>query len=167
MGLFSKDIHTLNDLFVHQLQDIYYAESQIVKALPKMIEKATDAQLKDSFSRHLKETETHVSRIEQVFKMHNAEKKAVKCPAIDGIIEEANEVAGDVDDKQVLDSALAAAAQAVEHYEIARYGTLVAWAKQLGRTDCATILQKTLDEEKATDAKLTAIAESKLNLRAA
>jgi ferritin-like metal-binding protein YciE len=166
MGLFSKDIRTLNDLFVHQLQDIYYAENQILKALPKMIAKATDSQVKDGFARHLEETKTHVTRLEQVFKMHNAEVKAVKCPAIDGIIAEAEEVAGDVDDKQVLDAALVASAQAVEHYEMTRYGTLVAWAKQLGRNDCATILQKTLDEEKATDAKLTAIAESKLNLRA-
>ena len=167
MGLFSKDIRTLNDLFVHQLQDIYYAENQIVKALPKMISKATDGQVKDGFTRHLEETKTHVKRLEQVFQMHNAEVKAVKCPAIDGIITEAEEVAGDVEDKQVLDAALIASAQAVEHYEMTRYGTLVAWAKQLGRTDCATILQKTLDEEKATDAKLTSIAESKINLRAA
>ena len=167
MGLFSKDIRTFNDLFVHQLQDVYYAEKQILKALPKMIEKATDVQLKDAFSRHLKETETHVTRLEQVFQMHKAEVKAVQCPAIDGIIKEANEVAGEIEDKQVLDAALAAQAQAVEHYEWTRYGTLVAWAQQLGRNDCATILQKTLDEEKAADAKLTAIAESKLNLRAA
>jgi len=167
MGLFTKDISTLDDLFVHQLQDIYYAENQILKALPKMIEKATDVQLKDGFSTHLKETQAHVSRLEQVFQMHNAEAKAVTCPAIDGIIKEANEVSGEIADKTVLDAALASSAQAVEHYEIARYGTLVAWAKQLGRSDCASILQKTLDEEKATDQKLTAIAESKLNLRAA
>jgi ferritin-like metal-binding protein YciE len=152
---------------VHQLQDIYYAEKQILKALPKMIGKATDVQLKDGFSKHLKETEAHVSRLEQVFQMHNAEVKAMSCPAIDGIIAEANDVASDIADKTVLDSALAAAAQAVEHYEIARYGTLVAWAKQLGRSDCATILQKTLDEEKGADRMLTSIAESKLNLRAA
>jgi ferritin-like metal-binding protein YciE len=167
MGLFSKDIRTLNDLFVHQLQDIYYTENQILKALPKMIAKATDSQVKDGFTRHLEETKTHVSRLEQVFKMHNAEAKAIKCPAIEGIIAEAEDVAGDVEDKQVLDAALIASAQAVEHYEMTRYGTLVAWAKQLGRSDCATILQKTLDEEKATDAKLTSIAESKINLRAA
>jgi ferritin-like metal-binding protein YciE len=167
MGLFSKDIRTLNDLFVHQLQDIYYTENQILKALPKMISKATDSQVKDGFTRHLEETKTHVSRLEQVFKMHNAEAKAIKCPAIEGIIAEAEDVAGDVEDKQVLDAALIASAQAVEHYEMTRYGTLVAWAKQLGRSDCATILQKTLDEEKATDAKLTSIAESKINLRAA
>lgn len=167
MGLFSKDIKTMNDLFVHQLQDIYYAEKQLVKALPTMAQKASDPQLKQGFLSHLDETKTHVTRLEQVFQMHGAEIKAVKCPAIDGIIEEADEVAGEVDDKSVLDAALISAAQAAEHYEITRYGSLIAWAKQLGRNDCASVLQKTLDEEKAADKKLTAIAESKVNLRAA
>jgi ferritin-like metal-binding protein YciE len=167
MGLFTKDIKTMNDLFVHQLQDIYYAEKQLVKALPKMAEKATDKQLKQGFLTHLDETKTHVQRLEQVFQMHGAEVKAVNCPAIDGIIEEADEVAGEVEDKNVLDAALINAAQAAEHYEIARYGSLIAWARQLGRGDCASVLQKTLDEEKTTDLKLTALAEGKVNLRAA
>jgi ferritin-like metal-binding protein YciE len=167
MGLFTKDIKTMNDLFVHQLQDIYYAEKQLVKALPKMAEKAGDSQLKQSFLTHLDETRGHIKRLEQVFQMHGAEIKAVTCPAIDGIIKEADEVAGEVEDKLVLDAALINAAQAAEHYEITRYGSLVAWAKQLGRNDCAGILQKTLDEEKATDRKLTTLAESKVNLRAA
>ena len=167
MGLFTKDIKTMNDLFVHQLQDIYYAEKQLVKALPKMAEKATDAQLKQGFLTHLAETRTHVQRLEEVFRMHGAEVKAVNCPAIDGIIEEAEEVAGEVEDKQVLDAALINAAQAAEHYEITRYGSLVAWARQLGRTDCASVLQKTLDEEKATDLKLTSLADGRINLRAA
>ena len=99
--------------------------------------------------------------------MHGHSPKGVTCPAIDGIIEEANDVAGDVADKEVLDAALLASAQAVEHYEITRYGTLIAWAKQLGRPDCASVLQQTLDEEKATDQKLTAIAEAKVNQKAA
>jgi ferritin-like metal-binding protein YciE len=167
MGLFTKDIKTMNDLFVHQLQDIYYAEKQLVKALPKMAEKATDKELKQGFLAHLDETKTHVQRLEQVFQLIGAQAKAVDCPAIDGIIKEANEVAGEVADKPVLDAALINAAQAAEHYEIARYGSLVAWAKQLGRNDVASILQKTLEEEKATDRKLTALAESKVNLRAA
>jgi ferritin-like metal-binding protein YciE len=167
MGLFTKDIKTMDDLFVHQLQDIYYAEKQITKALPKMIEKATDAQLKAGFKTHLEETNVHVERLEQVFKMHGAAAKAVTCPAIDGIIKEADETAGEVEDKKVLDAALINAAQAVEHYEIVRYGSLIAWAKQLGRNDCASVLQKTLDEEKATDQKLTSLAEGKINLRAA
>lgn len=167
MGLFSKDIKTMDDLFVHTLQDIYYAEKQILKALPKMIEKATNPQLRQGFEEHLRQTEGHVKRVEEVFRMHGAEAKAVDCPAMDGIIKETNEIAGEVDDKQVLDAALIAAAQAVEHYEITRYGTLIAWAKQLGRNDCASVLQKNLDEEKATDRKLSDLAESRVNLQAA
>ena len=167
MGLFTKDIKTMNDLFVHQLQDIYYAENQLMKALPNMAQKATDPQLKQGFLTHLEETRQQVKRLEEVFRMHGAEIKAVNCPAIDGIIEEADEVAGEVADKAVLDAALINAAQAAEHYEITRYGSLIAWAKQLGRNDCAGVLQKTLDEERATDKKLTSLAESKINLRAA
>ena len=167
MGLFTKDIKTMNDLFVHQLQDIYYAEQQLTKALPKMASKATDPQLKQGFLTHLEETKEHVARLEEVFKMHGVPVKAVDCPAIDGIIEEADDIAGEVDDKQVLDAAIIAAAQAVEHYEIARYGTLVAWAEQLGHRPCIALLQKSLDEEKATDKKLTSLADSKVNRRAA
>lgn len=167
MGLFTKDIKTMDDLFVHQLQDIYYAEQQLVKALPKMAEKATSPQLKQAFKSHLTETEGHVKRVEQVFKMHGVEAKGVTCPAIDGIIKEANETAGEVEDKTVLDAALINAAQAAEHYEITRYGSLVAWAKQLGRSDCASVLQQNLDEEKACDQKLTALAIGGINMRAA
>jgi ferritin-like metal-binding protein YciE len=167
MGLFSKDIKTFDDLFVHQLQDIYYAEKQLVNALPKMADKATDPELKRSFLEHLDQTKGHVARLEQVFKMHNAEAKAVTCPAIDGIIKEVNETTGEVEDKEVLDAALINAAQAAEHYEINRYGTLVAWAKRLGREDCASLLKQTLDEEKSTDQHLTTLAESKINARAA
>jgi ferritin-like metal-binding protein YciE len=167
MGLFSKDIKTLNDLFVHQLKDIYYAEQQIVKTLPDMIEKATNAELKAGFRKHLEETKGHVKRVEEVFKMHGVEAKGVDCPAIDGILEEAQDVAGDVTDKKVLDAALIAAAQAVEHYEITKYGTLIAWAKELGRSDCASVLKKNLDEEEMTDQALTKIATSKVNQRAA
>ena len=167
MGLFSKDIKTLDDLFVHQLPDIYYAEKQIVQALPEMIEKAKDPGLKQGFEAHLGETKNHVKRLEEVFKMHGVEAKGVECPAIDGIIKEADEIAGEVDDKKVLDAALIAAAQAVEHYEITRYGTLIAWAKQLGRPDCASVLQENLEEEKAADSKLTALAERNINVKAA
>jgi ferritin-like metal-binding protein YciE len=167
MGIFSKDLHTFDDLFVHQLRDIYYAEKQLVKALPKMVEKAKSPQLKQAFQSHLTETKAHVERVEQVFRMHGVEAKAVSCPAIDGIIEEANEIAGEVDDKEVLDAALIAAGQAAEHYEIARYGTLVAWARQLGRNDCASVLEQNLAEEKAADKKLTSLAESGINRKAA
>jgi ferritin-like metal-binding protein YciE len=167
MGLFSKDIKTMNDLFVHTLRDIYYAEKQIVKALPDMIDKSSDPQLKQGFQTHLRETENHVKRLERVFQLVGEKAQGVDCPAIDGIIEEANDVAGEVEHKSVMDAALIAAAQAVEHYEMTRYGTLIAWANQLGRSDCTSLLQQTLDEEKATDKKLTAMAESQVNRRAA
>jgi ferritin-like metal-binding protein YciE len=167
MGLFTKDIKTMNDLFVHQLQDIYYAEQQLVKALPKMAEKASEPQLKQDFLFHLDETKGHVRRLEEVFRMCGTAVKAVDCPAIDGIIEEANETTGEVADKAVLDAALINAAQAAEHYEIARYGSLISWARQLGRADVSALLQKTLDEEKVTDRKLTTLAEGRVNLRAA
>jgi ferritin-like metal-binding protein YciE len=167
MGFFSRDIKNMDDLFVHTLRDIYYAEKQIVQALPDMIEKSNDPQLQQGFQSHLRETENHVKRLERVFQLHGKEAAGVNCPAIDGIIEEANDVAGEVEDKSVLDAALIAAAQAVEHYEITRYGTLIAWAKQLGRNECAALLQQNLDEEKAADKKLTAMAESKVNRRAA
>jgi ferritin-like metal-binding protein YciE len=167
MSLFSKDIKSLDDLFVHTLRDIYYAEQQITQALPKMIDKATSPALKQGFEKHLRETEGHVQRLEQVFELHGVKAKGVDCPAIDGIIEETEEIAGDIDDKQVMDAALIAAAQAVEHYEITRYGTLIAWANELGRSDCASILKKNLEEEKATDKKLTDMAESRVNLQAA
>ena len=167
MGFFSKDIKNMDDLFVHTLRDIYYAECQIAKALPDMVEKATDPGLKQAFQAHLGETKSHVKRVEQVFQMHGVEVKGTDCPAIDGILDEANEVAGEVDDKRVLDAALIAAAQAVEHYEMTRYGTLVAWAKQLGRNDCASLLQQNLDEEKAADQKLNALAEGNINRKAA
>jgi ferritin-like metal-binding protein YciE len=163
MGLLSKPIKNLDDLFVHTLQDVYYAEQRITKALPKMIEKVSDPQLQQALRSHLEETRNQIKRVEQVFRMHNAEAKPVSCPAIDGIIEEAEEIMGDSKDSEVLDAAALAAAQAVEHYEIARYGTLIAWARQLGRADCAAVLEPTLAEEKAADRKLTEIAEARVN----
>ncbi|WNO53807.1 ferritin-like domain-containing protein [Stakelama saccharophila] len=158
MGLFTKDIESFDDLFLHQLQDVYYTENQITKALPKMIDKASDPTLREGFETHLRETEGQIERLERIFDMLGERAKAVTCPAIDGIIKEANEVAGDIADKAVLDAALIASAQAVEHYEITRYGTLIAWANQLGRGEIAAILEETLDEEYATDDKLTALA---------
>jgi ferritin-like metal-binding protein YciE len=140
---------------------------QIVQALPDMIEKTSDPQLKQGFQSHLRETENHVKRLERVFQLHGKQAAGGECPAIDGIIEEANDVAGEVADKAVLDAALIAAAQAVEHYEITRYGSLIALARQLGRNDCAALLEQNLEEEKAADKKLTAMAESKVNRRAA
>jgi ferritin-like metal-binding protein YciE len=167
MGFFSSDIKTMDDLFVHTLRDIYYAENKIIKSLPNMIEKATDPQLKRAFENHLGETRNHAKRLEDVFRIHGVEPKSIDCPAIDGIVDEADDVAGEVDNTQVMDAALVAAAQAVEHYEISRYGTLIAWAKQLGRKDCASVLQQTLNEEKSTDQKLSSLAELFVNRKAA
>jgi ferritin-like metal-binding protein YciE len=167
MGFFSKDIKTLDDLFVHSLRDIYYAEKKIEKVLPNMADHATDPGLKDSFDRHHDQTGLHIERLEKVFEMYGAEAKTVGCPAIEGILEEADEVSGDIDDDKVMDAALIAAAQTVEHYEITRYGTLIAWARELGRNDCAEILEETLVEERATDQVLTNLAESRINLKSA
>ena len=167
MGLFTTPIKTLDDLFVHTLQDIYYAENQITKSLPKMIDKATNAQLKQGFETHLQETREQIKRLEQVFQMHGQPVKGVTCAAMDGILAEAKEIISDCKDGEVLDAAMLSAAQAVEHYEITRYGTLAAFAEELGRSDCAALLRETLAEEKHTDTKLSAMAESRLNRKAA
>ena len=158
-----KNIETLQDLFVHTLQDIYYAEQQITKALPKMISKATDPQLQQGFEKHLRETEGQIQRLDQVFGTLGLSPKGVECPAIDGIIKEADEIAGEIADKAVLDAALIAAAQAVEHYEIARYGTMCRWAELIGQKQAAKLLKETLAEEEATDMSLTKIAEGSAN----
>ena len=167
MGLFSKPIKSLDDLFVHTLQDIYYAENQIVKHLPTMAAKAGHPALKAAFQQHLTETQGQVKRLEKVFEMHGQPIKAVTCPAMDGILAEAKEVISDCDDPHVCDAAMLSAAQAVEHYEITRYGSLISYAKQLGRSDCASVLAETLEEEKATDKRLTGIAEQQVNKEAA
>jgi ferritin-like metal-binding protein YciE len=167
MGLFSRDIKTMQDLFAHQLEDIYYAEMQLVRALPAMAEKATDNQLKQILMLHRDETRAQVRRLEHVFDALGITMKAIDCPAIDGIIEEAEDVAAEIADKSVLDAALISAVQAAEHYEIARYGSLIAWARELGRADIAGLLQKTLEEEKVADQMLTSLAMGRLNLRAA
>jgi ferritin-like metal-binding protein YciE len=167
MGLFSEGIHSMDDLFMHTLEDIYYAEHQIEKALPEMISKATDAELKRGFEKHLDETHNQITRLEDVFKKLGQEPKGTDCPAIDGIIEESNEIAGEIEDKRVIDAALIAAAQAVEHYEITRYGTLVAWAQELGHRGVISLLQRNLKEEAATDKKLTTLAMKRANPKAA
>ncbi len=154
---------SMEKLYLHTLKDIYYAEKQIVKALPKMIEKASAEPLRSAFEAHLEETKEHVSRLEEVFSLLDEKARGEECPAIEGLIEEAEELAKEISDEETLDAALAAAAQAVEHYEMSRYGSLVAWSEELGRSDCGKLLQKTLDEEKAADRKLTKIAESRLN----
>jgi ferritin-like metal-binding protein YciE len=166
MGLFSKDINTLEELFAHGLRDIYYAENQILKALPKLIESATNPQLRKTLKDHLKETEAQVSRLEQIFEMREEKPKGTKCPGINGLIGEGDDLTGDIGEKHVLDAAIIASAQAVEHYEITRYGTLIAWAREMGRNDFADILEENLEEEKAADEKLNRIAESRVNAMA-
>src|SRR3977135_2108168 len=146
MGLFTKDIKTMKDLYLHVLQDLYYAQNQIKKPLPDMIEKATNRELTAAFKAHLGETENQIGRLDQAFQLLGKEPKGTTCPAIDGIIKEANEVAGECDDKKVLDAALVAAAQAVEHYEITRYGTLISWSEELGREAIANLLNTRLNE---------------------
>jgi ferritin-like metal-binding protein YciE len=160
-------LKTLDDLFVHFLKDIYYAEKQLVKALPKMAGKATSPQLAAAFRSHLEETRQHVERLEKVFEICGRAPRAETCEAIQGIIEEGKEIMDETGDAEVRDAGLIAAAQAAEHYEIARYGTLVAWAEQLGMKDTVKILNKTLDEEYAADKKLSAVAENRLNKKAA
>jgi ferritin-like metal-binding protein YciE len=158
MGLFSPDIQSMDDLLLHGLQDIYYAENQIVKALPKLIDKATNRDLSKGLRDHLEETKKQIARLDQVFQKLGEEPKGVKCPAIDGLIKEGDEVAGDVADKEVLDAAIIGSAQAVEHYEMARYGTLIAWAEAIGHDDIIRLLNTNLNEEKAADKKLSAVA---------
>lgn len=168
MGMFSKDIETMDDLLLHGLQDIYYAEQQIVKALPKLIDKATNRDLTKGLKDHLEETKDQITRLDQAFKKLGKSPKGAKCPAIDGLITEGEEIASEVADKEVLDAAIVAAAQAVEHYEIARYGTLIAWAEACGHDDIVRFLITNLNEEKAADKKLSAVALRKgVNRKAA
>ena len=168
VGLFSKDIKTMDDLLLHGLQDIYYAENQITKALPKMIEQATNRDLSQGLKNHLEETNKQIERLDQVFKKLGQTPKGTDCPAIDGLIKEADEVAGEIADKEVLDAAIVASAQAVEHYEMARYGTLIAWAEALGHDDIVRFLNTNLNEEKAADTKLNTVALRKgVNRKAA
>jgi len=149
---------TLEDLFEENLKDIYYAERKILVALPKMAKAAKSDELKAAFQKHLAETEGQVDRIQQVFKMLKKPPKGKTCPAILGLVEEADEVMEDFEDSSALDAGLLSGAQAVEHYEMARYGTLIAWANQLGMKDAANLLNQTLEEEKKTDAALSKLA---------
>src|SRR4029450_998605 len=157
MGLFTRDIETMDELLLHGLKDIYYAENQIVKSLPKLIEKATNRELTKGLQDHLEETKNQIGRVYRVFKKLGQEPQGVECPAIDGLISEADEVAGEVADKQVLDAAIVGSAQSVEHYEIARYGTLIAWADELGLDDVVRLLTTNLNEEKGADKKLSTV----------
>lgn len=154
---------TLEDLFHETLKDIYYAERKILKALPKMARGAQDEKLKAAFLQHREETEGQVERLQQVFEIIGKRPRAKTCPAIDGIVEEGEEIMEEFKGSPALDAGLLAAAQAVEHYEISRYGTLRAWAQQLGYTDAVKLLEETLAEESKTDEALTKLAEKAVN----
>ena len=151
-------MQTLNDLFEDLLRDVYYAEKTIVTALPKMAKQAGSKELSQAFLSHLEETKGQVDRIEQVFEMIGTTPKAKKCFAIEGLVKEAEDAMSESENKPLLDTALVADAQAVEHYEMARYGALIAWAKQLKMPDAAKLLQQTLDQEKAADQKLSKLS---------
>jgi ferritin-like metal-binding protein YciE len=156
-------METLHDLFEETLKDIYYAEKQILKALPKMAKKASSEDLAAAFTTHHKQTEGQIVRLERIFKMLDKAPRGKKCAAIEGIIEESEEVIKEAKNDNVRDAGMLAAAQAVEHYEISRYGTLKAWAEKLGFDDAAELLGETLEEEEETDQKLSELAESEIN----
>ena len=156
----------LNDLFLDTLKDIYYAEKQILKALPKMAKAATSDKLTAAFQKHQAETEGQVQRLEQIFELLGKPARGKTCDAIEGILEEGKEIMSEYKGAPALDAGLLAAAQAVEHYEISRYGTLKQWATQLGMRDAARLLDATLKEEKKTDESLTVLAETAVNTAA-
>ena len=157
----------LKALFLHQLKDTYFAENAILKALPQMAEAAESEELRGAFAVHLKETEGQVRRLEQIFEMVGAKPEGIPCKAIQGIIEEGQEILQEFEDGEALDAGLIEAAQAVEHYEIARYGTLLAWAKQLGLSEAEGLIEETLVEEENTDQVLSELAEDAINPAAA
>src|SRR6266705_780344 len=157
----------LNDLFHDTLKDIYFAEKQILKALPKMAKAASSDKLRAAFEKHHDETEGQIERLEQIFELLNKPARSKTCDAIQGILDEGKEIMDEYKGCEALDAGMVAAAQAVEHYEISRYGTLKQWATQLGMKDAARLLDQTLQEEKKTDASLTTLAEAAVNLAAA
>ena len=158
---------TLDDLFLDTLKDIYYAEKQILKTLPKMSKAAQSAELKAGFEQHAAETEVQIERLEQVFELIGKPARGKTCDAILGIIEEGKSIMDEYKDTVALDAGLVAAGQAVEHYEMARYGTLKTWAQQLGLTEAVSLLDATLQEEIATDKKLSQVAKANVNQKAA
>jgi ferritin-like metal-binding protein YciE len=159
-------METLEKLFEDTLRDVYYAEKAILKNLPKMVRKAKSTELSSAFEEHIEQTEGQVERLEQIFEMIGRAPRGKRCPAIDGLAEEAGEIMQEAKDDTVRDAGMLAAAQAVEHYEISRYGTLAAWADKLDMTEAAELLRTTLQEEKDTDAKLSELALSEINIEA-
>lgn len=160
-------LESLHDLYLSELSDLYSAEKQIVKALPKMIEKTQSAELRQALEEHLEETKGHVDRLEEVFEMHGESPARQKCKGMEGVLAEGDELVGKDASPAVRDAAIISAGQRVEHYEMAGYGTVRTWAKQLGHERAAAVLQQTLDEEMAADEKLTKIANSQVNIEAA
>jgi ferritin-like metal-binding protein YciE len=158
---------TLDDLFLHTLKDIYYAEKKILKSLPRLAKAAESTELKQAFNTHREETQGQIERLEQVFEMLSKRASGVSCEAINGILEEGESVMEDFGDSEAADAAILAAAQAVEHYEIVRYGTLKTWAEELGLQDAVKLIDQNLQEEKKTDAVLTQLAEARINVKAA
>jgi len=165
-GVHTMPAESLHDAFEEELKDVLSAEKQLVKALPKMAKAASNEDLRAGFEEHLEQTKGHVERLEKIFELLDKAPRAKKCKAMEGLIEEGSEIMEEDADPDVLDAMLIAAAQKVEHYEIATYGTLVAWARRLDMSDAADLLQQTLDEEKDTDVKLTELAESSVNASA-
>lgn len=160
-------VKTLDDLFHETLKDIYYAEKKLVKTLPKMAETASSPDLKAAIQSHLEETVVHVERLGEVFAAIGKKPVAKKCEALEGLLKEAEEVIAEIDDDHTRDAAIISSAQTVEHYEIARYGTLACWAGELGLAEAKAVLQETLDEEQAADQHLTRLADSSVNQQAA
>ena len=161
-----EKLNSLENLFLMEVKDLYSAEKQITKALPKAAKKASSPELKSAIEEHLEQTEDHVNRLEEVFKILGESPRGRPCAAMKGILEEASEVMGQKAEPAVRDAAIIGAAQKVEHYEIASYGTVVQWAKQMGREDIKRLLGQTLDEEEKADQKLTELAKGSINLRA-
>lgn len=162
-----SQINDLRGLFLHTLKDIYYAEQQVKKLMPEMAEKATNQELKDAIGGHLNQAQTHIGRLEKVFEAIGEKAEGVTCQAMDGIVKECRELMDEVEDAETRDAAIISSAQAVDHYEITRYGTLATWAEQLGLDgDTVDHLRDSLGEEEESDEKLTRLAEDKLNQKA-
>ncbi|APP79276.1 YciE/YciF ferroxidase family protein [Xanthomonas hortorum] len=159
-------IKTIEELFIHELSDIYSAEKQLTKSLPRLARAATEPKLVEAFKVHLEETQGQIERIDQIVELLGIKLKRIKCAAMEGLVEEGREVIEEIEAGPVRDAALIGGAQKVEHYEIASYGTIAAIAKQLGYSDAITLLLATLEEEKATDEKLTLLAEQGSNQKA-
>ena len=158
-----EKLESLEDLILHELKDMYHAEQQLVKALPKVAEKASSPQLRSSLEEHLRETEGHVDRLEKIFDLLGQPAKAVKCKAMKGILDEGEDLMDLKGSPETIDAGIIMAAQKVEHYEIAGYGSLKCWADHLGEAEAAELLEQTLEEEKETDDKLTELAENSIN----